>query len=282
MKGFSTAFWAVVLLGSTCSIGLGFVGGRTVVAAGALPAPVRVELPPPVPIRTGPLTRQLSGAHSLDGADDVDPYADPTLGVTEHPWPSASFDPRADRARIAVVVADASRVGRELNAFAASRLPLALAVAPADDDASHTCAVAHAAGKVVLIDASAARPSDVAALAPEAQGVFASLDRHRARDLMHAIRPDALVVDSSLREDDDLAAVARAGARRVLWRDVIADARDDARYVDFMLRDALAIAQRHGSAIVIVHARAETLAGLERFANRARRDGADIVPITEL
>lgn len=282
VKGVSTAFWAVVLLGSTCSIGAGFVGGRTVVAAGALPAPVRVELPPPQPIRTAALVRTLSGAHSLEGADDVDPYGDPTLGVAEHPWPAGSFDPRTQRAKIAILVADASRAGRELDAFAASPLPFALVVTPADDGAAHATAVAHSAGKAVLIDASSARPSDVAALGAGAQGVFASLDRRQARDLLRVVDPNAVLIDSALRENDDLAAVARASSRRVLWRDVIADARDDAHYVDFMLRDALAIAQRHGSAIVIVHARAETLAAVEHFADRAHRDGADLVPLTEL
>ena len=57
---------------------------------------------------------------------------------------------------------------------------------------------------------------------------------------------------------------------------------DSTSYVDFMLRDALGIAQRHGSAIVLVHARQQTFDALRRFADRARRDGADIVPITAL
>lgn len=65
-------------------------------------------------------------------------------------------------------------------------------------------------------------------------------------------------------------------------RDVIADARDDGRYIDFMLRDAMAIAQRHGSAIVLVHARPGTLAALERFAVRANRDGVDLVSLAQL
>ena len=282
VKGVSTAFWAVVLLGSTCSIAAGFVGGRTVVAAGALPAPVRVDLPPPLPIRTESVTRTLSGAHSLDGADDVDPYADPTLGVTEHPWPAQSFDPRAARAKIAIVVADASRVGRELDAFTASTLPLTLVVTPADDGAAHVATTARTAGKDVLVDASASRPSDVAALVPGTQGIFGSLDRRQAHDVLQAVGRNVLVVDSALREDDDLATVLHGGVQRFLWRDVIADARDDARYVDFMLRDALAIAQRHGSVIIVVHARAETLTALEHFADRAQRDGADLVPISSL
>ena len=59
-------------------------------------------------------------------------------------------------------------------------------------------------------------------------------------------------------------------------------ARDDTGYVNFMLRDALAIAERTGSAIVVVHARKLTFNAVSRFADRARRDGADIVALTDL
>jgi polysaccharide deacetylase 2 family uncharacterized protein YibQ len=79
-----------------------------------------------------------------------------------------------------------------------------------------------------------------------------------------------------------VSSTARALHRRVFARDVIADARDDAAYVDFMFRDALAIAQKTGTAIVAVHARTMTFDALTRFADRAQRDGADIVALTDL
>ena len=282
VKGASTAFWAVVLLGSTLSIAAGFAGGRTVVAAGALSTPPGFVLPPPAPMQPEKFTRVLTGAHSLDAADEVDPYGDPTLGVAPHPWPPNAFDARTERAKIAILVVDGSRAGPELTAFTRSRLPFTVVVAPADDDAADASAAARAAGKPVLVDASAAKPAQVQALARDAQGVIASLDASAARALARVLPPDALVVDAGLREDDRLAAIVRAPERHVLWRDVIADARDERPYVDFMLRDALAIAQRHGSAIVLVHARPETFDALKRFADRAARDGADIVPITAL
>jgi polysaccharide deacetylase 2 family uncharacterized protein YibQ len=49
-----------------------------------------------------------------------------------------------------------------------------------------------------------------------------------------------------------------------------------------MLRDALALAQHTGSAIVAVHARASTFNALTRFADRASRDGVDVVALTDL
>ena len=37
MRGVSTAFWSIVLVGSTMAIAAGFVGGRSIGSAGALP-----------------------------------------------------------------------------------------------------------------------------------------------------------------------------------------------------------------------------------------------------
>ncbi len=175
-----------------------------------------------------------------------------------------------------------SRAGPELDLFTNSPLPFTVVVAPADDAASQASADARAAGKTVLVDASGAKPAQVEALARDAAGVIGSLSAPAARALVRVLPPGALVVDAALREDDRLADAARAPAYHVLWRDVIADARDEKAYVDFMLRDALAIAQRHGSAIVLVHARPQTFDALKRFADRVQRDGADIVPITAL
>jgi len=283
VKGASTAFWSVVLLGSTVSIAAGFVGGRSVVAAGALRSPVPLSmLPSPVPMRTDKVARVLSGAHSLDAADEVDPYGDPTLGVAPHPWAGSAFDSRAERAKIAILVVDGSRAGPELDLFTSSSLPFTVVVAPRDDGAADASAAARAAGKAVLVDASSAKPAQVAPLASEASGVLASLDATDARALLRVLGRDQIVVDAGLGEDDRVSDVVRAKGHHLLWRDVIADARDAGPYVDFMLRNALSIAERHGSAIVLVHARPETYNAVKRFADRAQRDGADIVPITDL
>jgi polysaccharide deacetylase 2 family uncharacterized protein YibQ len=158
-----------------------------------------------------------------------------------------------------------------------------MAVAPGDDDAQSTAETIVAAGKTVLVDASQSTAARVNALLHAgASGVIASLDERRATGLLRKIDHNAFVVDASLAEDDDLGRAARALHRHVYVRDVTADARDDAAYVDFMLRDALALAQHTGTAIVAIHARTMTYDAVARFADRANRDGADIVALTDL
>ena len=196
---------------------------------------------------------------------------------------SSGFDAVHDRARIAVVVVDASSAGSGLDPFIASSLPLTFAVAPGDDDAHSICEAVASAGKIAVVDAAHASARQVSDfLHTGATGIIGSLDEVRSASLMHGLDRKAFVLDSALAEDDDLAKIARARGHKVFTRDVIADARDDAPYVDFMFRDALAIAERTGSAIVAVHARTMTYDALTHFADRALRDGADIVPLTDL
>lgn len=286
MKGVSTAFWSIVLIGSTVSIAAGFAGGRSIGSAGSLPvasAPPDDDggLPALLPQRS--IRRSLFGAHSLDAAGGADAYGDPDIGVSAPPATLPAFDSRDQRAKIAVIVIDAGRAGPGLDPFVNSPLPLAMAVAPADDDAQSTVETLVAAGKTVVADASGATPDQVAALVRAgAGGVIASLNADRAKAVLGAVDRSAFVVDAALGEDDDVWHAARQLHRRVYVRDVIADARDDTAYVDFMLRDALAIAQRTGSAIVAVHARTSSFDALTRFADRAQRDGADIVALSDL
>jgi polysaccharide deacetylase 2 family uncharacterized protein YibQ len=285
VKGVSTAFWSIVLVGATVSIGAGFVGGRSIGSADALPVAEAHKSDSdglPAPIRQHLLRRSLYGAHSLDAAGPADPYGDPELAVSERTR-STGFDPRNDRAKIAVIVVDAGRVGAGLDKFVNSPLPYTMAIAPGDDDAQSTAQTIVAAGKTVVVDASHTTAAHVSALLHDgARGVIASLDERRARALLRAIDRNAFVVDASLSEDDDVVQAARALHRDVYVRDVTADARDDAAYVDFMLRNALALAQRTGTAIVAVHARTMTYDAVARFADRANRDGADIVALTDL
>ncbi len=285
MKGVSTAFWSIVLVGSTAAIGAGFVGGRSIGSAGSLPVAGHKSddgLPPPIRQRLN-FQRALSGAHSLDAASPSDPYGDPEFGVTDRSRSSTGFDPRTDRAKIAVVVVDVGSAGLGLGAFVNSPLPLTFAVSPDDEDAASTIAGIQAAGKTVVVDAVGAQAAQVAPLLHAgARGVIASLDESRASSFLRAIDRNAFVIDASLNEDDVLSNTALNLHRRVYVRDVIADARDDGRYVDFMLRDALAIAQRTGTAIVAVHARRASLDAITRFADRASRDGADIVALDDL
>jgi polysaccharide deacetylase 2 family uncharacterized protein YibQ len=284
VRGVSTAFWSIVLVGSTVSIAAGFVGGRSIGVAGSLPPPRAFDesaLPAPVAQRL--FTRQLVGLHSLDAAAAADPYGDPSLAVAGDERPQPDFDPRRDRAKIAVIVIDAGRAAGALRPFLTSSLPLSYAVAPSDEDARATCTMIRAAGKPLVIDASTDGVQRVAAFVRDgADAVIGSVDTARARALMRDVDPRTLVVDAALGEDDDLARIARATNHPTLERDVIADARDDTPYVDFMLRDALVIAEHKGAVIVALHARTQSFDALVRFADRAQRDGADIVPLATL
>jgi polysaccharide deacetylase 2 family uncharacterized protein YibQ len=285
MKSVSTAFWSIVLVGSTMAIGAGFVGGRSIGSAGVLPVADRHkdESALPDPIRQKLMRRSLFGAHSLDAANAYDPYADPELGVTDRSRNQTAFDPASERAKIAVIVIDAGRAGPGIDKFVNSSVPFTLAVAPSDDAALSTVEAIAAAGKIAVVDASQATPARTSRLLHAgAHGVMASLDEQRAATLLRGIDRNAFVVDASLAEDDDVSGTARTLHRRLYVRDVIADARDDASYVDFMLRNALAIAQKTGTAIVAVHARTMSFNAVSRFADRAQRDGADIVALTEL
>jgi polysaccharide deacetylase 2 family uncharacterized protein YibQ len=285
VRGVSTAFWSIVLLGSTVSIAAGFAGGRSIGAAGSLPPIARsdAESALPDPIRRRLFTRQLIGAHSLDAAEAADPYGDPTLAVAEYPRVRRAFDPRRDRAKIAVVVVDAGRAGESLGPFVSSPLPVNLVVSPTDDDARAICASIRKAGKFVVVDASAAEPRQVSVLVRDgAPAVIASLDEPHARALMRAIGKRTIVVDAELDENDFVSSAAKATTHPALVRDVIADARDDAPYVDYMLRDALALAERNGTAIIVIHARIQSFDALARFADQAQRDGADFVSLADL
>ena len=140
MKGsVATTFWSIVLIGSTMSIGAGFVGGRSIGSADALPVADQHhdDSGLPAPIRQKLMRRSLFGAHSLDAAGDYDPYSDPDLGVTERNR-TASFSSVDGRAKIAVIVIDAGSAGSGLDPFVKSPLPLTLAIAPGDDDAQST------------------------------------------------------------------------------------------------------------------------------------------------
>lgn len=284
MKGsVATTFWSIVLVGSTMAIGAGFVGGRSIGSADVLPVADRRHASDlPEPIRQKLMRRSLFGSHSLDAAGAYDPYGDPELGVTQRAGTSTSSGDGA-RARIAVIVVDAGSAGSGIDPFVTSPLPLTMAVAPGDDHAQSTAQSIVAAGKNVIVDASHASSASVNRLLHDgAHGVIASLDEEHAAALLHGIDRNAFVVDAVLAEDDGMSQAAHALHRRLFVRDVIADARDDRAYVEFMFRDALAIAQKTGTAIVAVHARTMTYDALSRFADRAERDGADIVALSDL
>jgi hypothetical protein len=274
-----TIAWWAILGSSLFAIGAGFAGGRSFGARVLHPPPPPRSAAPPVAIRVRALPRALHGARSLDPADDdPDRYGDPDRAVAARPpGPAAPFDPGRDRPRIAVLVVDADRSASSALAFAQEPFPLAVALGPevSNDDLQAVLA----AGKTVLVACDGVAAAEVAAeRRAGAAGILCSTgDPRRAAALVRA-NGRGIVVDDLLAGDALLRAARRAGVP-ALSRDVVADARDEPGYVEFLLGQALAIARRTGVAAVALHARPSSRAALERFAERAERDGADLVGV---
>jgi hypothetical protein len=283
VRGVGTAFWTLILGGSLTAIGAGYAGGHHFALGALRPAGPPTPGPLPEPIRPRELPRAVRGAESLDAADDdPDRYGDAESAFSSRPpgWAPPAFDIRRDRARIAVVVVGGDRSATAVAAFAAARFPLAVLV-PAELG-TDTLRIARAAGMTALVDCDGADLATIERLrSAGAAGIICSTgDGARARALVSA--DGAGIVLDDLRLDDALYRAARSAGRPTLTRDVTADARDTPAYVDFLLGQALAIAQRTGVAVVAVHARPGSLRALERFAVRAERDGAELVSLASL
>jgi hypothetical protein len=277
-----TVVWSVVLGGSLLAIGVGFAGGHSYGTAALGPPRVapRAAPPPPDSIEPRDLTRMLHGARSLDAAEnDPDRYGDPDRAVAMRPsgWAPRAFDARHDRARVSVLLVDVDRSASALGAFLAEPYPLAVVIAAQTPSAA--LRAVREAGQTALIACGDAAPSELAVLRRAgAAGIACSTaEDGRAEAFVEANR-GGLVVDDLLDGDALLRAARRAGVQTVS-RDVTADAREDGPYVDFLLMQSLAIAQRTGVAAVALHARPASREAFERFALRAQRDGVDLVSL---
>jgi len=274
--------WATILGGSLLAIGVGFAGGRHYGTTALRPVPLPAAIPP-AEIRPRTLDRALRGSGSFDaGDDDPDPYGDPDHAVATRPagWAPPAFDERHERPRVAVLVVGADRAAAALAPFLAEPFPLAVAITP--DLGAPALRAAREAGKTALVDCGGADLGAIVALrrAGAAGIVCSTADPARADALLAANR-DGFVFDD-LVESDALYRAARAHGRPAVSRDVVADARDESAYVDFLFAQALAIARRTGVATVAVHARPGSLRALERFAARADRDDVAIVAPADL
>lgn len=279
MSKLGTAFWAAILGGSVLAIGIGFASGSRLGAV-ALSPPTRAPLPAAAKARA--FERLLSGPGSLDAGDaNDDRFADADHAVASRPggWAPSAFNPLHDRARIAILVVDADRSATALVPFVNEPFPIAVVVSP---ESTETLRAARLAGKTALVDCASAGAADITALrAKGAAGIACSTrSRSRARTLV-AANGGGIVFDD-LVDGDALYAAARSAHRRSLTRDVLADARTEEAYVDFLFAQGLAVARRTGAATIAVHARDASRRALERFAARAGRDGVDLVELLTL
>ncbi|GAC1594709.1 MAG: hypothetical protein NVS3B28_25550 [Candidatus Velthaea sp.] len=285
MKQFSTWFWSLVLGGSVLTVLAGFAGGRSIGDAAPATLARRRALPPPPSPIARVMRRALVGSNSLrDSEDERDAFDRAEDAVAARPpgWAPARFDSRHDRARIALVVVDASVAGSSALPFVDSPLPFALVV-PGDGADGGILKDTPYHHKRVLVDARSADAAELrAARVAGAAGVLGDFsDAGRAAAIAAGLR-GSVALDALVDGDAVFYRAARRAHALALTRDVIVDGRDGTAYLDSMLGSALAIAQRTGVAVVALHARSRTFAAVERFALRARRDGVDIVPIDEI
>jgi hypothetical protein len=142
--------------------------------------------------------------------------------------------------------------------------------------------VVREAGKSALVDCAHVDLATLASLRRGgAEGIACSTaDAARARALI-AADGTGLVFDDRF-GDDALYRTARARHVPVVSRDVVVDAREESAYIDFLFDQAIAIARRTGLATVALHARGSSVAALERFTDRAQRNGVEIVQMRAL
>jgi polysaccharide deacetylase 2 family uncharacterized protein YibQ len=281
MSRFANVVWVLVLTGSLLALAAGFLGGRSFGSA----AVAQLHPPPPrAPVSEAvvrDVARELHGAHSLDEADDPrDDYDEAEDAVVARPagWAPAAFDPRRERARVALVVVDAGTAGTPADAFVSSPIPFTLVVPAGEQDAA--VQTARAAGKVVLVDAAGADPAAIAGrIRAGAIGAISDATGARARAIVRAAGERSVVLDPLLGDDGASYRIARDARVAACTRDVIADGRDADPLMDALFHAALVRAERTGVAVVLLHARPHSLAAAERFTVRAARAGVDVVPL---
>lgn len=280
MSRTATFFWSAILGGSVVAIGAGFLGGRSVgTHTLAPPHPVRAAAALPGAIAPRTIVRALHGAGSFDPGEDPDPYAADELAVAARPDGWRDPDPGAPP-RVAILVVGGDRDASALDALLAEAVPLAVLIGP--DDAHDTLRVVREAGKSALVDCAHVDLATLASLRRGgAEGIACSTaDAARARALI-AADGTGLVFDDRF-GDDALYRTARARHVPVVSRDVVVDAREESAYIDFLFDQAIAIARRTGLATVALHARGSSVAALERFTDRAQRNGVEIVQMRAL
>jgi hypothetical protein len=284
MNRFANVFWLLILGGSLVALGAGFLSGRSFGSA----AVAQLHPPPPHPPVSDAVARdferELHGAHSLDVADDPrDAYDEAEDAVATRPagWAPATFDPRRERARVALVVVDAGIAGTPADAFVTSPIPFTLVVPAHETDAALQTALGD--GKAILVDAGDADPAAIRTrLRAGAIGTLTDATGDRARSIVATTGAHAIVLDALLGDDGESYRIARAAHRPACTRDVIVDGRDADPLMDALFHAALVRAERTGVAIVLLHARPHSLAAAERFTVRAARDSVDVVPLDRL
>ena len=299
MKRAVELFSVVILVVALGAVAGGLFGNRSLrpTAAAAAKRGVSRPVAVPEPIVVAHLERVLSGAHSLERGDpDDDPSASVDTIVAARPrgW-AAPFAPHLHAlSKLALVLLGCGHEPEVERPFIESAIPLSIACDPRSDASAELVDLAHASGKLVLVEFASHDAGDHDARANleeryldwHARGLLGTIDDGggQGADALaaflaahHGLAVDAMGHSGAL-------FYRRARARRItaLTRDVLADSRDERAYTAFMLGTAAGISRRTGVAIVMIHAKPRTYQEIEKFAVAAPRDDIQLVALDAL
>lgn len=293
MKHLGTVFWSAILAGSLACVAAGFGSAQGLHMQTV--ALMRATPPPPLrPVDVEPreVTRQLIGAHSLV-TDDDDPAPIDDVVVRRPPdWaPPIEVDAVASHPRLAVIVTDCGRALPVDTRIAALSASLTLAVDPdAGDTPDFVAALGDRPFLVTIPSAIFDNPSRhaLAEFAVRAAGLHAagaisplggSVEAAAARTVVARLPPSAVVVDGMAEGVPTVYRYARERGLASVTRDIVVDAYNDPRYVDFMLKQAAALALHTGVAVAVARSSPTTLQALTQALPMFERDGIEVVPV---
>ena len=295
MKHLGTMFWIAVLAGSlACVIG-GFSGARSfhLETMAQLRASSATRVPPASKARE--LTRQLTGAHSLVMDDDDDAPIDDVVVKRFGDWaPPAEQAAVVQHPRLALIITDCGHALPLDTKFAALNAALTLAVDPeAGDTAEFVRALGDRRVMMTISNAIFSNPSNQALqqltaryATVHAEGAVSplsgSIDGTQARRVVSTLPGSSIVVDGMAEGTATVYRYARGRGLPSVTRDVVIDARDEPRYIGFMLKQAAGLALQTGVAVAVARSRPATFDAINAALPMFERDGIEIVPIEAL
>ena len=280
MKHLGTAFWFSILGISAFAIGAGFLSGRSLQRAAALPAIALAETIPP------PMQRSLFGARGA--GVPLEPYQATVdeVVVTRPPgWAPERTPSQREPVRLAIVIRGIGE-DRTIDArFKAIPFPLTFAVAAVDDTPPERL---RSNPRALLVDTDPpVSPEQVTLALTEfgAGGVLSALSGTPQRPgpiVKRLLGTDAFAVDGMAGGSPSLYDAAHAQHVAAATRDVVIDAHEEEAYVAYMLRQAAKLARRSGVAIAVGHAYPQTYEALRLMLPRIVSEDIEIVPVGDL
>jgi polysaccharide deacetylase 2 family uncharacterized protein YibQ len=230
------------------------------------------------------------------------------------PAPPAVASPPLGGGRLAIIMDDLGRDRTSARALLAIDLPVTFAILPMEAHAAEVAELAHRGGREVLIHLPM-EPLGYPAADPGPEALFVGQSAEEIRQrfalyrerVPHAVggnnhmgsrftedRGGMAAVLAEMREAglffvDSVTSgksVAYAEARRAglpaAARDIFLDNERDVERISAQIRQLAAMAARQGEAVGICHPHAETLEALRRQQAWLRRQGVEVVPVSQL